>query len=219
MGNAESKAAAKLEVVLPRACNYLRRRDLIKNTILLLKTDTNLSRLLGFEGDQTSDSRPKTWSFEYLVAASAASDTNSNTNSPSTEPASGSTSRTPRARRSRCWSACSTPGSSSADAKQYTVTLALLVDNVFRWKVDAVVTSAERGNEIAFQAKAAEALGEVVDGLLAERLRGVYHFVRGGERYDGDASTEMASTMVATPLSSAPGSPVGELPRYEDVKR
>jgi len=105
----------------------------------------------------------------------------------------------------------------AAEPKQnHTVTIALLVDNVFRWKVDALVTNQDRDGP-AFHAKATEALGDVVDALLAERLQGVYQFVRSGEQ----CGASVVSTQIATPLSSAPQSPemADALPSYEDVKR
>lgn len=88
-----------------------------------------------------------------------------------------------------------------------TVTIALLTDNVFRWKVEAVVKDEDRGST-KFNEVACEALNEVVSELLTERLADVEQFQLRSQA----ATPSRAAAAAVAPANEA-------LPRYEDLKQ
>jgi len=147
----------------------------------LIKTDPDLSRVLGFKSDaaEAVSTEVRNWSFEYLVAG-------------------------PKKNKDGVMRDLSKQDS--------TVTIALVTDGVFRWKVEAVVQDADRGSSDYAQ-KACEALNEVVSDLLTERLEGVAHF----QREIPTASTTTTTPMM-TPMMTA-ATVHDSLPRYEDLKR
>lgn len=145
----------------------------------MVKTDPDLSRLLEFDTDGVAAPN-KSCSFEYIVIPVKKDEKKSSSSGDE------STLHAPM-------------------AMDYTVTLAIVADNAFRWKVDAVIKGEsldkeEHMNDSSFNSKALEALNYEVTHLLAERLKGVYQFQSGG-----------SSTTQAVRNDN--------LPRYEDVKQ
>ena len=127
------------------------------------------------------------------------------------------TAETAAAALPRCWSFeylvagpkknSSVPSPSEPSTQDSTVTIALLTDNVFRWKVEAVVHDEDRAST-KFHELACEALNEVVSELLTERLADVEQFQLRGQA----ATQSRAAAAAVAPVNEA-------LPRYEDLKQ